>query len=79
MAGNQGFALSSTSGLSGFGGTSKYGSGGLPAGSNGTGIINGNPASGGGAGGGGAVASNSALQATGGNGSNGVLIVYEYS
>ncbi|MHA6837694.1 hypothetical protein [Ralstonia pseudosolanacearum] len=77
--GKPGINLGGASAFSGSGGDSPYGVAGGYAGANATYVQNGTAALGFGAGGGGAVGSNSGTTAAGGNGSAGLIIVWEYA
>ncbi|PQV51803.1 hypothetical protein [Paraburkholderia sp. BL21I4N1] len=78
--GQQGMILSASSGQGGAGGNSPYGSGGLIASTNTIGsAFPGNSANGFGAGGGGAVGLGNSATEAGGNGTPGIIIVWEYT
>ncbi|QBP09386.1 phage tail protein [Cupriavidus metallidurans] len=79
QVGNPGVILSPTSGFGGVGAVSRFGSGGLFTGLNGTGVTAGGNASGFGASGSGAIGVNNGATAAGGNGAPGLIIVYEYA
>ena len=74
-----GFCLSPISVAGGLGGSSPYGMGGAPIGINDTSVFSGNSATGHGAGGSGAVGVNNGITASGGSGSGGLLIIWEYA
>lgn len=77
--GSPGIALSATSALGGAGGNSAYGMGASPTGANTTSATQGNIARGNAAGGGGAVGINNSVAPAGGNGVDGIMVIYEYS
>lgn len=78
-AGSPGFLLSGTSVISGTGADTTFGPGGAAVAGNGTQVSGGTAAAGFGAGGSGAIGINNGATAAGGNGSPGVIVVYEFA
>ncbi|WP_250538828.1 MULTISPECIES: phage tail protein [unclassified Caballeronia] len=76
--GGNGFAISTLAGLSGYGGSCRFGGGGQPSTANNTAVVNGQGGTGRGSGGSGAIGVNNGSAGSGGTGQAGVAVIYEF-